>query len=205
MIRGGPRRTVLPAFLFLLLTLSGVARASIVHFVGPGDSVTSLALEYYGEANRAMVLRAANNWPLEGEVELALGEPVVIPECTRRVVGEGQTWEDLARDELGSAERAWLVAEANQANPQVPPEVGQIVTIPFLLPMVLQDGVTAAMRRFYSDRSRSGRHEAERLVKRLHQVTCLMGEMSQSCFKIRTQSGWAYSLSKSSITTGQLR
>ncbi len=166
MIGARPRDLVL--VVAALLTLAGVARASIVHFVGQGDSVTSLALEYYDDASKAAVIRAANSWPPEGEVELFVGEPVVIPECVRRVVEKGQTWQDLAREELGSAERAWLLAEANHGNLQEPPEPGRIVAVPFLLPVVLQEGLRATVKGLYPELSRSERRDRVRLIKRLN-------------------------------------
>lgn len=163
------RRRGLPIlFIVGAITAAGAAHASIVHFVGQGDSVTSLALEYYGEASRAAVVRAANSWPEEGEVELFVGEPVVIPECTRRVVEKGQSWDDLAHEELGSTERAWLLAEANRANLQEPPAEGQIVTVPFLLPVVLEEGLRPAVDQFYSEMPRPERRDMTKIVKRLN-------------------------------------
>lgn len=149
-------------------TVAGVARASIVHFVGQGDSITSLALEYYGEASKTLLLRAANNWPLEGDVELMVGAPVVIPECKRRVVKGGQTWEDLAREELGTTDRAWLVAEANHSKTQEPPESGQIVTIPLLVPVVVGESLRSTVKRFYPEVTGAQRRDLTRLIKRLN-------------------------------------
>jgi len=151
-----------------LICVAGVARASMVHFVGQGDSVTSLALEYYGDANKAPILRRANRWPREGDVGLMVGEPVVIPECNRRVIREGQSWEDLAREELGRTDRAWLLAEANSTNPYEPPEPGRIVSIPFLLPVKITEGLAQTVKLYYPGQTGAKVRETIGLIKRLN-------------------------------------
>jgi hypothetical protein len=161
-------RRRLAVLLGCLGTFAGAAHASLVHFVGEGDSITSLALEFYDDANAMPLLRAANGWPLEGDVELMLGEPVLIPECKRRVVEGGQTWADLAREELGTSDRAWLVAEANQAKVQEPPETGRIVTIPLLVPVEIEDDLRSTVKLFYPEATKAERGEIARLVKRLN-------------------------------------
>lgn len=162
------RDPLLVFFLVLMMTVAGVAHASMVHFVGQGDSVTSLALEYYGDASKAPILRRANRWPQEGDVPLIVGEPVVIPECNRRVVREGQSWEDLAREELGTTARAWLIAEANSTNPYDPPEAGRIVSVPFLLPVQISEGLAQTVKAYYPELPRAKVRDTIGLIKRLN-------------------------------------
>lgn len=152
-----------------LVTLSGGdALATVIHITRPGDTVTSLAQEYYGSTSRALILRAVNRMPPDGEVELAIGEPILIPETTRRVVGGDETWASLAAAELGSADRAWLLAEVNHGTESQPPTRGQIITVPYLLPWALNEGLAATITFFFPETSPRERIDMARLLLRLN-------------------------------------
>lgn len=154
--------------LWLVALAGGDAMATVIHITRQGDTVTSLAQEYYGSTGRAIILRAVNRMPPDGEVELAIGEPILIPETARRVVGADETWASLAASELGSAERAWLLAEVNHGTEAQPPTKGQIVTVPYLLPWALTEGLAATITYFYPETSPRERIDLARLLLRLN-------------------------------------
>ncbi len=163
-------RRALVALLGVIL-FHGEAGASVIHIVRPGDTVDSLAQEYYGDAHRAAVLRGANNLPLDEEITLAVGEPLIIPEGRQRAVAEGEGWADLARIELGTAERAWYLAEVNNSSTDegAPgPTKGQIVTVPYLLPLALTEGLAATVQRFFPNHTNRDRLTTARLLLKLN-------------------------------------
>lgn len=158
----------LTAFVAIGLFWGTKAQASIFHVVRTGDTVNSLAMEYYGEANRATLLRAVNRMPEEGEVELAIGEPLLIPESARRVVKTGETWADLAQAELGSPDRAWYIADINGAEESSTPTKGQIINIPYLMPWSLTEGLAGTVSHFFPDQSGRDRIRIARLLIKLN-------------------------------------
>ena len=134
-----------------LLCVASPAAAQVIHIAQPGDTPTSIAVAYYGDAARELVIRAVNGMEAEGEVELAVGEPILIPSQRHRLVAEGDTWEELARQELGSTDRAWLLAEANSTDPREQPEAGRVIIVPYLMPLSLADGLPTTVVRYYPD------------------------------------------------------
>jgi hypothetical protein len=159
-------RLTQPALATCLCVLgSARAEAMAIHIVRPGETVTSIAAAYYGQPGREVVLRAVNQMSAEGEVELQVGEPLLIPEQHQRVVRQGDSWESLARDEMGTEERAWLLAEANQSDPVQRPEAGRIIVIPYLMPLAIGDGLPAVIERFYPGESP---RQVARMLRRLN-------------------------------------
>lgn len=156
-------------FLALIVVLFGnTAEAMIIHVARQGDTVSSLAVEYYGDVNRSTIIRAINQIPQEGDVDIAIGEQILLPETTRRIVRENETWRELARQELGAPNRAWYLAHVNNANVDEPPQPGTIITIPYLLTWSLIDGLPATITLFYSGRSARQRIATARLLYRLN-------------------------------------
>ena len=58
--------------LCILALFSSDAIATVIHVTRQGDTVTSLATEYYGDATKALIIRAVNRIPSDEEVELEL-------------------------------------------------------------------------------------------------------------------------------------
>ena len=160
-------RTLLALCALILLWTPGTL-ASVIHIVRPGDTINSLAMEYYGEANRTVLIRAVNSIPTNDEVELAIGEPVLIPESTRRVVKAGETWADLAQTELGSPRRAWFIADVNGSDESSTPTKGQIINVPYLLPWSLTEGLAGTVNRFFPDESGRDRMRIARLLIKIN-------------------------------------
>lgn len=134
-----------------VLVRAAPAAAQVFHVVQPGDTPTSIAVQYYGEARREAVVRAVNGMSAEGDVELALGEPVLVPERRHRIVAAGDSWAELARVELGAADRAWLLAQVNDTDPEEEPEPGRVIVVPYLMPLSIADGLPATVARYYPD------------------------------------------------------
>lgn len=162
------RPFLLAATLSLSALLAGEARANVFHIARPGDTVTSLSQEYYGDTSRALLLRAVNHMPIEGDVELAIGEQIMIPQSSRRIVREGDSWSKLAEAELGAADRAWYLADVNGAQENEPPTKGQIVTIPYMMPWSLTEGLAATIARFFPDQTQRDRIATARMLIRLN-------------------------------------
>jgi hypothetical protein len=152
----------------IMTTLPSSAAALWVHIARQGETAEALAVEYYGTVDRALLLRALNRLPLEGEAEFIPGEPIAIPECLRRTVKTNESWRDVAHGELGGADRAWYLAKINGSTDDIPPEAGSIVTVPYFLSWSLIDGLSATIERFYPDLDGAERLVTARKLVRLN-------------------------------------
>jgi DNA-binding TFAR19-related protein (PDSD5 family) len=152
----------------VLAVLPSAALANVFHIVRQGDTISSLSQEYYGDTKLTHLLRAVNRMPTEGDVSLAIGEPLLIPECTRRIVGENESWSDLAEAELGTADRAWFLAEVNNSDENTAPTKGQIVTVPYMMPWSLTDGLAATIVQFFPEHGQRQRIQTARMLIRLN-------------------------------------
>jgi len=141
------------------------AAAQVIHVVQPGDTPTSLAVHYYGDAVRQVIIRAVNGMHAEDEVDVAIGEPMLIPERRHRLVAEGDTWADLSRQELGTVDRAWLFAQVNDTDPLEAPEPGRVIVIPYLMPLAIADGLPTTISRYYPDENM---RQVARMLRRVN-------------------------------------
>jgi len=132
------RRLVL--LLFVLGAWLGTSPVQAgTHVARSGETLDNLALRYYGQIGRAMVIRAANGFVHPDDGSLLPGERVTIPEVTLHRLQSGETFERLADRHLGSAQRGRFLAELNGSPERMPPP-GTIIKIPFQLLHILAEG-----------------------------------------------------------------
>lgn len=110
--------------------------AAFDHIVRPTDTLASIAEEMYGRIQYERLLVAANALEAQGGSRISAGMRLEVPAVTHLRIGQGQTWESLAADLLGSPKRAAVLAEANGTKPWLPPEQDAEIVIPFNLRII---------------------------------------------------------------------
>jgi LysM repeat protein len=140
------RLLVAVALVVALTTLSsGVsAQAVYTHAVQEGDTLASIAQQYYGDPTREAVLREANRMRGSGEDDLLPGSWIFIPTVTFYRVGESETWKSLALRFFGREARATTLIEANRGNRRVDPAAGAELLVPYPLRHLVSPGETLA-------------------------------------------------------------
>jgi hypothetical protein len=115
--------------------LSTPARA-FTHIVKPGETLAAIAEAFYGRIQFERILVAANALDLGGGVPIMAGMRLEIPAVSHRRIVEGDTWAALAKELLGAAHRADMLAGANNTYPWLPLEVGAEIVVPYNLRVV---------------------------------------------------------------------
>jgi LysM repeat protein len=148
-------RVLLAAVVAALLLAPRGARADVVHQVRTGETLASIAVRYYGDANREAVLVAANVLGAQTNTSILPGMRIVVPSVSYYRVAAGDSWQHIATSELGSPSRAGYLAHINGQNFMVPPSAGAVLRIPYLLRYVVltEEPLFEVARRFYGDRS----------------------------------------------------
>jgi hypothetical protein len=150
----GPRE--LAAAAAALLLLAAAPAGALVHVTRAGETLEKLALRYYGQPDKANVIRAANGFVHPDDGSLTQGERVEVPEVIYHRVREGDTWQTLADRYLGSPLRGPFLSEMKGAGEagliQVP---GAVVRIPYqLLHVMAGDETLSSVARMYFGTSR---------------------------------------------------
>jgi hypothetical protein len=121
-----------------------------------GETLEQLAVRYYGDEEKAIVIRAANGFVHPDNGRLAEGERVEIPEVTYYSINERDTWSTLANRFLSSPSRARFLAEMNGFNPDEIPAKGTIIKSPYHLRHIFAKGESLkSVTRLYYKRSRT--------------------------------------------------
>ena len=121
------------------------------HTVVAGETLSALALRFYGDAGLYRLIAAASGIANPNVVNV--GQRLIMPDYTRYTVVAGDTLSQLAARFYGDAELDWLIAEASGiADPNVI-NVGQRLIIPDLTryTVVAGDTLSALAVRFYGD------------------------------------------------------
>ena len=142
--------------LALALPCSGLAEArALVHVVRPGDTLTTIAREYYGEARRAAVLREENG--LADDARVVPGMRVVVPYVQQHRVGPGDTWQRIVEQYYGTADGAHVLMQANDATADAPLVEGTLLRLPYPVRHVVRadESLAALASRYYGDRRRA--------------------------------------------------
>ena len=137
-------------------TLVGQAKA-FTHVVGDKDTLASIAERYYGRIQFEKLLVAANDLDARGGSPIVRGMRLEVPSLGHRVVHQGETWEGLAAELLGSPKRSDVLSMANDSSPWLTPEEGAEIIVPFNLRVLPDSGdtlITIAYR-FYGDMNRA--------------------------------------------------
>ena len=137
-------------------TLIGQAQA-FTHVVTEKDTLASIAERYYGRIQFEKLLVAANDLDARGGSPIVRGMRLEVPALGHRVVRQGETWDGLAAELLGSPKRSDVLSLANDSSPWLTPEEGAEIIVPFNLRVLPDSGdtlITIAYR-FYGDMNRA--------------------------------------------------
>lgn len=152
------RRFYLGALLALTALSTQVDRAqAFTHVVQDKDTLASIAERYYGRIQFEKLLVAANDLDARGGSPIVRGMRLEVPALGHRVVRQGETWDSLAAELLGSPKRSDVLSMANDSSPWLTPEEGLEIVVPFNLRVLPDQGdtlVTIAYR-FYGDMNRA--------------------------------------------------
>ena len=141
--------------LFAIAAFFAVSRdaSAFVHVVRPGESLADIAKHMYGDSTREGLIASANALDVQGGSAIVPGMRLEIPACSYHRVGEHETWPGIAKEYLGSEERADALARVNDALAWIAPSPGTEVRIPYVLGYIAAEGDTTIeiARRFLGD------------------------------------------------------
>ena len=138
--RGGLRRVVAAALFFGVVVGAAPRAFAFAHRVASGDTLASIAEKYYGRIQYERLLVAANFLDARGGTPIVRGMRLEVPALEHRKVAQGDTWETLAADLLGSPSRADVLSMANGSSPWLTPEEGSEIAVPYNLRVVVGEG-----------------------------------------------------------------
>lgn len=130
---------------------------AFTHVVTEKDTLASIAERYYGRIQFEKLLVAANDLDARGGSPIVRGMRLEVPALGHRVVKQGETWDSLAAELLGSSRRSDVLSMANDSSPWLTPEEGAEIIVPFNLRVLAESGdslITIAYR-FYGDMNRA--------------------------------------------------
>ncbi len=127
---------------------------AFTHVVQSGDTLAGLAERYYGKVQNERLLVAANGLDVGSGIRIAAGMRLEIPALMTVRVEAGQTWKELGVRYLGAEIRAFAIAQANDSQPWLFPEVGAEIVIPYNLRVVARedDTIVGLAYRYLGDR-----------------------------------------------------
>jgi phage tail protein X len=131
---------------------------AFTHVVMQGDTLASIAEKYYGKIQYEKFLVDANLLGLEGGSPIVKGMRLDVPSLGHRTVKHGDTWDVLAAELLGAANRSDVLSIANGSNPWLTPEEGAEVIVPYNLRVLVSGSnetlVTIAFK-YYGDMNKA--------------------------------------------------
>src|SRR5215212_7866395 len=92
----------------------GKAQA-FTHVVTDKDTLASIAERYYGRIQFEKLLVAANDLDARGGSPIVRGMRLEVPALGHRVGKQGETWDSLAAELLGSPKRSDVLSLANDS------------------------------------------------------------------------------------------
>lgn len=123
------------------------------HTVVPGETLSALALRFYGDQDLYRLIATAAGIPDPNT--LSVGQRLVFPDYTRYAAVAGDTLSALATRFYGDAQLDWLIAGASGIPESSALGVGQRLVIPEIARyrMAAGDTLSASASRFYGDAS----------------------------------------------------
>jgi hypothetical protein len=147
------------SWLALLLAFCGLTHQAqaFTHVVTEKDTLASIAERYYGRIQFEKLLVAANDLDARGGSPIVRGMRLEVPALGHRVVRQGETWDSLAAELLGSPKRSDVLSMANDSSPWLTPEEGAEIIVPFNLRVLpdTNDTLITIAYRFYGDMNRA--------------------------------------------------
>ncbi|MCP4674288.1 MAG: hypothetical protein GY854_01975 [Deltaproteobacteria bacterium] len=139
------------SFAALLLFLAPTTALSLTHIAREGETLTQLAVRYYGSEKKTMILRAANGFVHPDDGTLTQGEQVEVPEPIFHRIEDGDTWNDLADRFLASKKRGRFLSKINDSEKNKMPPLGTIIKIPYHLRHILatEESLKSVTRLYY--------------------------------------------------------
>lgn len=124
-----------------------------IHTVVPGETLSALALRFYGDAERYRLIAASSGIPDPNVIQV--GQRLVFPDYTRYTAVAGDTLTGLASRFYGQADLSRLIATASGLAPDTGLDPGQQLIVPELRKYSVAPGDTlsALASRFYGDAS----------------------------------------------------
>jgi LysM repeat protein len=138
MRRHGPARLALFTGVALSALAAPARAGEHVHALATGESLASLASQYYGASWKAVYLVARNGLP--GDRDVTVGTRLVIPACFTYRVRRGDSGADIARRYLGDRERYKVLMQENGIKDPSELAVGAELLMPFHLRHVVEPG-----------------------------------------------------------------
>ncbi len=123
----------IPFTLAVFVLLVGFEALAWTHVARDGETIDSLAVKYYGDADMVMVIRAANGFVHPDDGALTDGELVEIPEARIYRFRAVDTWESLAEQFLASTKRGNFLAGMNNFKDGKTPQAGTLIKLPYHL------------------------------------------------------------------------
>ena len=121
------------------------------HTVVAGETLSALALRFYGDAELYRLIATASG--IADPDVINVGQRLIFPDFTRYTVVAGDTLSALASRFYGDAELDWLIAGASGIAESSVVNVGQRLIIPEITKytVVVGDTLAALAVRFYGD------------------------------------------------------
>src|SRR6187402_984059 len=133
-----PISTVMSALGAGILYLVSLDAQAFPHVVQDKDTLAELSTRYYGRVQYERLLAAANGLTVAAR-GLLPGQALEIPALSYHRVQPTETWESLALTLLGGTHRSVVLAQINDQEPWIQPEVGQLIAVPYNLAWVVSD------------------------------------------------------------------
>ncbi len=140
--------------IWLVLLAAHAEAGSLVHVVGPDQTLASIASDYYAEPSLAAILAAVNGLR---DADPAVGQELSLPSAVEYEAGPAETWSSLARDHWGDAELGRDLAVFLGLDAGRSPPTGVALPVPELLPWRIGSGDTliSVSRTFYGNADRA--------------------------------------------------
>ena len=141
--------TLVTLALALALGASAARAAELTHTVAAGETLATLAAQYYGSSWKSVYLAARNG--LAEDKPPSAGTRLVIPACFTYKVRRGDSLAEIARRYLGDRERYKILMQENGLKDPAELEVGAELLMPFHLRHAVApgEGLSHIARRYY--------------------------------------------------------
>ena len=155
------------AVVALLVAPGRTSARTFERTLGPDTTLESLAKMFYGSARKAFFIRAASGLSTSRGHKPPPGTVVQVPTAWTYRVRAADTWSHLGADYLGDPRRGPFLARFNGKNPDAPPPVRHLITIPCHLKFraVKPTPLVAVVKRYLRKVRSSGRKRTAAMLQ----------------------------------------